>query len=246
MEIYLSQLVLEITRKCNMSCKHCLRGEAQDVDMPLDVIDKTLDAVNGISTITFSGGEPTLNIPAMKYALKVCKEKNIPVYSFFVATNGKEVTTDFLTCMIDWYAYCYDCGGEIEISAVALSQDMFHDCIDQSNISRLQALSFFDENAKKTDWDKMYLINEGRAAELPSSAYKKRELDPRLYSYYIEGYQTLTVVSYLYFSADGTVKISCDTAYENDAFSIGNVKDEALVDIMYRCHCKTNEYEEAI
>lgn len=33
MELCLESLVVEITRRCNMKCPHCLRGNAQRVDI---------------------------------------------------------------------------------------------------------------------------------------------------------------------------------------------------------------------
>lgn len=29
MEIYVNYLAIEVTRRCNMKCNHCLRGDAQ-------------------------------------------------------------------------------------------------------------------------------------------------------------------------------------------------------------------------
>lgn len=52
-------LVLEVTRRCNMCCAHCLRGEAQNMDMQKETIDKLLDQTDSISMVTFSGGEPS-------------------------------------------------------------------------------------------------------------------------------------------------------------------------------------------
>ena len=33
MKLILKKLVLEITCFCNMDCAHCMRGDAQDIDM---------------------------------------------------------------------------------------------------------------------------------------------------------------------------------------------------------------------
>ena len=57
---YAYKVVIEVTRRCNMNCAHCLRGDAQNLDISIDVIDRFFDAfANGadISTITFTGGE---------------------------------------------------------------------------------------------------------------------------------------------------------------------------------------------
>lgn len=37
---------IELTRRCNMNCEFCARGEAQNIDMSTEIIDKTLDELN--------------------------------------------------------------------------------------------------------------------------------------------------------------------------------------------------------
>ena len=63
------QLTLEVTRRCNMNCAHCLRGDAQCLDMSKEVVDKVLQDIDYISFLFFTGGEPSLNIPIMDYFL---------------------------------------------------------------------------------------------------------------------------------------------------------------------------------
>ena len=65
MQVY--SLILEVTRRCNMCCAHCLRGEAENIDMQKETIDKVLDLVDKIEHVTFSGGEPSLNLPLIQY-----------------------------------------------------------------------------------------------------------------------------------------------------------------------------------
>ena len=75
--IAIDNLVVEITRKCQLKCAHCLKGDAQNVDMSVDVIDKLLESVVSIGTLLFTGGEPTMNLQGMKYFLDVMKSKGI-------------------------------------------------------------------------------------------------------------------------------------------------------------------------
>ena len=64
----ISNLVVEVTRRCNMSCDHCLRGCGQNMDLQDKHIETlTSQLENGyISNITFSGGEPSLNVKAIE------------------------------------------------------------------------------------------------------------------------------------------------------------------------------------
>lgn len=38
MEIYVNYLAIEVTRRCNMKCNHCLRGDAQNLDISTAVL----------------------------------------------------------------------------------------------------------------------------------------------------------------------------------------------------------------
>lgn len=229
-KINADELMLEVTRRCNMNCAHCLRGEAQNMDMTKEIVDKVLQDVESITSLCFSGGEPSLNIPIIEYTLEYCKKHDIYVDSFFVATNGKNVTVEFLMAMINWYAYVEECGGESDMCEVALSTDMFHEVVDRRNINRLSALGFFSSTSKETDFNDAYLINEGRAKEL-GGGFRKR--DSHYYGLSGEVFEErISTESMIYISANGDVKTDCDTAFETDACTIGNVLEEDLSEII--------------
>ena len=62
-------VVIEITRRCNMCCAHCLRGDAENVDINSKYVDAFFNSFKDgafISNITFTGGEISLNIPAIR------------------------------------------------------------------------------------------------------------------------------------------------------------------------------------
>ena len=47
-KIVFNQLTVEITRKCNMAFAHCLRGDAENVDLTNMDIDGVLDQAEAI------------------------------------------------------------------------------------------------------------------------------------------------------------------------------------------------------
>ena len=53
---------IEITRKCQIKCKHCCRGDAQNVDMSEEIMEKFISQCDSINYLTFTGGEPFCNI----------------------------------------------------------------------------------------------------------------------------------------------------------------------------------------
>lgn len=93
-------VVIETTRRCNMQCAHCMRGEAQNKDISLETIDRFLDTTERIDILTLTGGEIALNVKAIEYLVEELDKRRIPLGSFYAVTNGKEVTPDFMAAII--------------------------------------------------------------------------------------------------------------------------------------------------
>lgn len=150
-KLYIENLILEVTRKCNMSCAHCMRGNAEELDLSFSTIQPLLDRLDGIGTITFTGGEPTLHIPVMKEILNYCREKEISIYNFYIVTNGKQISDEFLLFLLHLYQYCYEHNDEVnEFSRLALSKDDFHEPIPSKNQALLSTFTFYHPQKKLT------------------------------------------------------------------------------------------------
>lgn len=100
-------LSLAIAQKCNMGCSYCY-AEQGDFggpvkNMPLEIALQSIDLllkdcpVGGRIQVTFLGGEPLINLKALKaatvYAHEKAMEKNITV-GFSITTNGTLLTLD--------------------------------------------------------------------------------------------------------------------------------------------------------
>ena len=87
-KITFDSLEIEVTRRCNMRCPHCMKGEPQDVDIKLEDIDALLDQIEMIGILRVTGGEPTLNLDAVEYMAEAIIKRGIPVLQFQIITNG--------------------------------------------------------------------------------------------------------------------------------------------------------------
>ena len=56
----LNNVVIEVTRNCQLWCAHCLRGDAQNITISKEILDDFLSQVDWIYTLTITGGEPSL------------------------------------------------------------------------------------------------------------------------------------------------------------------------------------------
>lgn len=59
--------MIEITRKCNLACENCLRGDAQNITMSKEVIDRIFEDASDCKQVLFTGGEPLLAINEIEY-----------------------------------------------------------------------------------------------------------------------------------------------------------------------------------
>lgn len=105
----LFRLVLNISNVCNMNCRYCYAGGGAYGDkeslMNIDVLDKILTffyrCYDNIEVIQLFGGEPTLNVEAMKY---VCEyiQKNNKNTGISMVTNGTNLNEELMD-LIDKY-----------------------------------------------------------------------------------------------------------------------------------------------
>lgn len=83
-----ARLDIELTRRCNMACRHCYNGAAQDVDMTRERMDTLLGQTAEIGQLYIKGGETLLNVPALEYLIDQIIKRRIPVHYFAMVTNG--------------------------------------------------------------------------------------------------------------------------------------------------------------
>lgn len=113
--IYIEQLGIEITRKCNLSCPHCMRGEPQDINISYKSLKKIGNQVKQIGEVVISGGEPSLNIKGINLLLSIFKEKQIKIHRAFIKTNAIITDQLFINTMLLFDSFCSD-GLELWIS----------------------------------------------------------------------------------------------------------------------------------
>ena len=228
----LDNFVIEITRKCNLACAHCLRGTAQCKDMNPEILRQFLtdNDITYISTVSFTGGEPTLNLPFFDDFINICNELDVGVGSFYIVVNGVKVPDEFIITVAKLYAFCDD----NEISQVQVSQSEYYLNQDDREISKLKCFKFFE---RRTTSEKKYLIREGNAETLLSGTHYGRRAD-------IEGAckefidewddeDNDRIYGTVYLNCNGDILPDCDLSYDSqNNYSLGNVDDVTLVEII--------------
>lgn len=227
--IYCENLVLEVGRKCNLHCEHCLRGEAEDLMMPIETAKAILDSIYAIGCITFTGGEPALYGEEISVIIDYIIKRNIPLESFYVATNGTIFSEKLFMALVRLYDYCY----EPEMCALDISDDHWHeDAYTNCGVSTLySALSFC---GKRGDMVETTLISEGKAA---GNGWGNRHMNTKLTFAYDYGSNGYLNVDSVYVNAKGDILPGCDYSYRTqetmDAYNITDMlsKKMTLIEI---------------
>lgn len=196
----IDSLIIEVTRRCNMECGHCLRGDAQNMDIQLKHVKSIAQKLSHVGTITFTGGEPSLASGKILEILEIFKKNDVSVGNFYIATNGKAVGDDFFLACAYWYAFCDD----NEITSVSLSNDMHHEDLKASPI--LSAFTFFH----KRDWKGDNVIAEGHAEDWG----ERPRPDPDQYEVETEWHPEGEIrEGDVYLNCKGNIVAGCDFSY---------------------------------
>lgn len=87
---YMLSYCLETTRRCNLQCNWCSKGDAQPIDMSPEMIDKALNEIEDYYIFEFriNGGEPCLNVGAIEQIVERIIERKLRIRSIVMFTNA--------------------------------------------------------------------------------------------------------------------------------------------------------------
>ena len=224
MSLQIHNLVIECTRRCNMDCCHCMRGDPENIDMNEKYIRKLFSMIEGTGCLTMSGGEPSLVPHILTKIIEIAKEECVDIDSHFMVTNGMQVSDEFIRALFEWHIYCPP--EDDEMNTVEISRDSMHDYINPDNIRKLKAFRFVEERNVDSDYGRgEYLVNEGRAIDnYPTNKdHFPNSVDTEEYS------DVSTIQDTLYLDCHGNLHTDCDISYDTmdeGKFSIGNIMDK--------------------
>lgn len=222
-------LVIEETRMCNMNCPHCLRGWAQNINITKKIIDAALDPFENISSLTLTGGEPSLVPELVKYTIDQIIERGISLGSIYVVTNGKKYSRSMLNSIRRAYEYA----DEKDLCGLCISVDEYHKGSYDIAWDRYESEPFFRTDKVQKDLSK-YLINEGNAY-YNGIGRRNLHINTSIKKEYVDESDTTITIwdDILYVSAVGDVLLNCDVSYENQPlYAIGNLNHSRMIDIV--------------
>lgn len=241
------QLSIETTRRCNKKCAHCLRGDAQNITMSTNIIDKIFEDVADVKVVNFSGGEPLLHTELIEYFIK-------KILGSPWTTKVLEVTTNGTICdsrIVDAFeSFCTHKAGAY--ASFRISNDQFHDATEYEHAYQYYK-SLIDE-ANKRIWqhsdkggillhyavnpDEEYLLYySGRAVELIDSGnshfHHGLNVDYKLCMKHRIEIMGEYIPRTMEILANGNISIYAEASYtELDGISFGNIMDDSVTNLI--------------
>ena len=96
-----------MTRRCNLKCKWCSKGEPQNLDITTEIIDKTLNEVSDyyINCIRVTGGESFLVPELVTYLIDKIIDKKIKINMIHIISNATIINEDIKNAIIRFIEY---------------------------------------------------------------------------------------------------------------------------------------------
>lgn len=236
--LQISNLILEITRKCNLQCAHCLRGDVQRVTMSNEILSRAMGFIDSICTLIVTGGEPSLAPEVLENLINILYWRKVQVGAFYIVSNGMNHNKyrRFLTAVERLYGWC----DQQDSCVLTVSRDQYHPFNDNpwKYLSKFELRDeyghhygeyppYFQPDERKHRMERV--LGEGRAVETqtgfePQEQQKPWELDA-------EG--TYVIDPEVYVSANGNVTSACNMSFDRiDAEAKGNVLETSLQTII--------------
>ena len=198
-------LALEITRRCNQNCYHCLRGDKQNRNMAEYTIYRAISqADEGMGFLGLTGGEPLIAMDQMwQVWWQIVRTQNYPS-SIYIATSAP---FHKLERFREWVNTVTSCDVELH---VAVSTDKYHEDTKYSYYKLCELIEYY-KGVILAERDVYNIICMGKSDYGDSVHIHQESEHPDLYV-----------------NVHGRVLPSCDISYkcQNDPrLNLGNVCD---------------------
>lgn len=235
-KFHFAYIAFELTRKCNLKCAHCLRGEWQNLTMTKEVIDKMLEVSSGIDFIFFTGGEPFLAPDLIEHIVDRVIALDFDAKYISVITNGTILNSlgiRSVQAMNRFAEWSYKKNGIEQAASITISNDIYHGTTPQEAVDFY--LPYVDEKYTKVEIQEKNdtIGNTGRAKKNHVATNDM----PVVYAYprRIRITEDNVVPCKFDLSPKGDLIVGeFNTWEEIDANPIGNIMQESLVRMFER------------
>ena len=174
--VRIKELEIEITRKCNGFCAHCMRGDAQGIEPSISMLQNLFASnhkIVKIDSLMLTGGEVFLNPEGLLFILNYLILENIYVGKIIIVTN----CTIYNQEIIDTLEILRKRGTGVKIS---YHQDQFHPKISSEMLKKYMSLPYFNFDSYSLKKKDIYAL--GKAEENNIGSLKEARIVMKLFS----------------------------------------------------------------
>ena len=188
-KVLVDNLYIFNTLNCNFKCAHCMRGEAQNINIKKSVLNELFDNICIVSDLKIGGGEPLLYKQGLIDILNIIEKKGVLLYSLSITTNGTLFTKEIENILKQYLEYIEYCNQDAkdrpkqinDMVQLTLSTDEYHEAfLKMLELRNPKLAKQYYENIKRlynSDFFKSYrqlsaLWNCGKAENLTEARKK--------------------------------------------------------------------------
>lgn len=240
MKLSYKNIQFEVTRRCNDKCIHCCRGKCQNIDLTKEIVDAFFDNndIIYICTLSFSGGEPSLNGKIVEYIVDKLIEKKIEYSHFITSTNGLVYSEKLIKSLdrLNEYRKVFGTTSHGVYGNFFISDDQFHSTPSVEAIQGYSKYKFFNTYHGERNINLDNLLPYGFAIEngLTNNQQDLSKITDYKSCSEIKNYegQQYLVFNYQYICSNGNVSIDGGMSYDlMDMYTIGNVTKSKILDL---------------
>lgn len=263
--VFITTLEIIGTKKCNLACAHCMRGDAQNADISPETYDTIFDKFDVIENLNIGGGEVAVSPHVLNDLVESLEKHDTIVNEFALTTNATIASDEFIASLMRVKQYVNKSASsgvslfrrpEVSNFHIVISTDDFH--IEEmlkkgytfedfiNNIIKFRQV-FGDNSVELKYFSDFEVIDEGRGKNIEQTKQVKKYIQKPLSSEFaITNIDKASVITgMLAISTDGEVLPCCNLSYDNEkVFSVGNIKDYKLSELFSRLNTKEIEFNE--
>lgn len=249
--IYVQNLGLFVTEKCNLDCAHCCRGGCSNKNVSDEVISSTFDQIGLIGSLSICGGEPTLAVERIEKIFSYILDHKITLERVYMFINGTKYSEELLRLfreMNDYITIIKKIPRYQRTCAFGISSDQFHvDSIverglfdEYLNNCMMYSESPYFDNIIELQYP---IFSEGYATNLPNSlTIPLRKMGFIMANRIINSYsdKICYIGPVVTVNVDGIVT-ECDASWKHQRikYNYGNILNDNIIDIMKKNNVKS-------
>lgn len=238
MHILTPMIGIEVSRKCNLDCTHCMRGESENLSIDREVLNKFFDEVKSANKLVISGGEPFMCYDEIKDLVEIIELKNVLISKVIIVTNGTIYDEKIYKLLKEHFSNI----------SINISLDDYHlesimrkySSVNLSDNPRLHPINVNEiiENIKlhmsshyfgRIYGVKKYLIDIGRASYLDKP---KKDFEPLGYFYTEVEENVMIAGPQIYLDSQGYITDGNSSYVSRNEISIGNLRESTIYDML--------------